>query len=66
MSVCPALPSRPVTMVDAEEHVDPKTLTSLNDIKTAYDKLCREEVRRESVRGGTSVCWRGNSAVRSV
>lgn len=31
-------------MGDEEEHVDPKKLTSLSDIKRAYEKLCEEEV----------------------
>ncbi|KAG0730330.1 Conserved oligomeric Golgi complex subunit 4 [Chionoecetes opilio] len=31
-------------MGDEEQHVDPKRLTSLSDIKIAYDKLCQEEV----------------------
>ncbi|XP_045109193.1 conserved oligomeric Golgi complex subunit 4-like [Portunus trituberculatus] len=31
-------------MGDEEEHVDPKKLTSLSDIKRAYEKLCDEEI----------------------
>lgn len=33
-----------MTMVDEEEHVDPRKLTCLADIQKAHDKLCREEV----------------------
>lgn len=32
--------------MDGPELVDPRKLTSLSDIKVAYDKLCEEEVSR--------------------
>lgn len=41
-------------MEDEEEHVDPRKLTSLADIKKAYDKLCEEEVREQC--GGRNTC----------
>ncbi|MPC08364.1 hypothetical protein E2C01_000950 [Portunus trituberculatus] len=47
-------------MGDEEEHVDPKKLTSLSDIKRAYEKLCDEEVSHLGVVGETMKA--GNTA----